>query len=47
MVRIYVNGERVTKEDLSKIEIRSEEIKKILIENLLSKAAEDKKVAGT
>lgn len=30
MVTIYVNGKKVHKEDLKKMEIKSEEIKKIL-----------------
>jgi hypothetical protein len=31
MTTIYVNGKKVKKEDLSKIEIKSEETRKILI----------------
>lgn len=34
MVKIFVNGKEVTKEDLSKIEIRSGEIKRILSDKL-------------
>lgn len=34
MIKIYVNGQEVTKEDLSRIEIQSEEIKRILSEKL-------------
>lgn len=33
-VTIYVNGKRVTKEELSKIEIHNETIKKIFAEKL-------------
>lgn len=34
MTKIYVNGKRVTKEALVKIEIRSEKIKRILSDKL-------------
>lgn len=34
MTKIYVNGNHVSKEKLSKIEIQSEEIKRILSEKL-------------
>lgn len=34
MTKIYVNGNHVAKEKLSKIEIQSEEIKRILSEKL-------------
>lgn len=32
MVRVYVNGKQVTKEELSKIEITNERVKRILLE---------------
>ncbi len=34
MIKIYVNGKCVTKEELSKIEIQSKEIKQILSDKL-------------
>lgn len=34
MTTIYVNGKRVTKEDLKNIEINSENVKRILSEKL-------------
>lgn len=34
MVRIFVNGKQVTKEELSKIEIQNKEINKIFAEKL-------------
>lgn len=34
MTRVYVNGVEVTKEDIEKIEIKSEAVKRILIEGL-------------
>lgn len=37
MTRIYVNGQLVAKEDLSKYEIRSEEVKQIFREALRRK----------
>lgn len=36
-VTIYVNGKRVTKEELSNIEIHNETVKKILAEKLADK----------
>lgn len=39
-VTVYVNGKRVTKEEISKYEIRSEVIKKILAEKLAEKQKE-------
>lgn len=38
MTTVYVNGKRVTKEEIAKIEIRNETVKRILAEKL-----EDKK----
>lgn len=35
MTTIYVNGKRVTKEDLSKIEIKTKSIKRIISEKLM------------
>ena len=34
MTTIYVNGKRVTKEDLNKMEIRIESVKRIILEKL-------------
>lgn len=34
MVRIFINGQEVHKEDLSKYEIKSEDVKRILLGNL-------------
>lgn len=37
MTRCYVNGKRVTKEELSKIEIRDDVINRILLEKFRKK----------
>ncbi len=37
MVTIYLNGKRVTKEELKNVEIHSEKAKKILAEKLTKK----------
>lgn len=37
MTTIYVNGKRVTKEEIAKIEIRNEDVKRILAEKLAEK----------
>lgn len=37
MTIIYVNGNRVTKEEISKIEIQKESVKRILAEKLTKK----------
>lgn len=37
MTTIYVNGKRVTKEELKNIEIKSENVKRILSEKLTKK----------
>lgn len=34
MTTVYVNGKRVTKEEIEKIEIRSEKVKRIIAEIL-------------
>lgn len=34
MTTVYVNGKRVTKEEITKIEIRSESVKRMLAEKL-------------
>lgn len=34
MVKIFVNGQEVSKEELSKIEIQSERVKQILLKRL-------------
>lgn len=36
-VTVYVNGKRVTKEELGKIEIRNEAVKRILEEKIADK----------
>lgn len=40
MTTVYVNGNRVTKEEIEKIEIRNEVVKRILAEKLRGKAKE-------
>lgn len=42
MTTVYVNGKRVTKEEIAKIEIRNEAVKRILEEKL----SENKKKVG-
>lgn len=37
MVKIFVNGQEISKEKLSKIEIQSEEVKRILSDKLTKK----------
>lgn len=37
MTTVYVNGKRVTKEEIEKIEIRNEAVKRILAEKLEEK----------
>ena len=41
MTRVYINGQLVAKEELSKYEIRSEKVKQILREALRRKQQED------
>lgn len=40
MTTVYVNGKRVTKEEIEKIEIRNEAVKRILAGKLKGKAQE-------
>lgn len=37
MTTVYVNGKRVTKEEIAKIEIRNEAVRRILAEKLVEK----------
>lgn len=37
MTTVYVNGKRVTKEEIAKIEIRNEAVKRILAEKIKDK----------
>lgn len=40
MTTVYVNGKRVTKEEIEKIEIRNEAVKRILAEKIADKKNE-------
>lgn len=40
MTTVYVNGKRVTKEEIRKIEIQKESVKRILAEKLTKKNTE-------
>lgn len=40
MTTVYVNGKRVTKEEIAKIEIRNEAVKRILAEKIADKKNE-------
>lgn len=41
MTTVYVNGKRVTKEEIAKIEIRNENVRRILAEKLRGKERDE------